>query len=283
MWQHFSQAMKILPVPCLTDNYAYLIIADSVALCIDPVQPKNVLGVLEKTSKASLSHALTTHHHWDHAGGNEELKRLVPAIQIVGGDDRVQAIERKVQHGDILTFGPLEVNVIGTGCHTRGSVSYYIRNLQDNTIPGAVFTGDTLFRGGCGKFFEGTPDDMLTALNRLKQLPKETLVYCGHEYTKSNYTFALAIDPRNEYLRTAQEDIQNVECTVPSTIKMELLTNPFMRTDNAEIQKAMGTTDQVQVMGRLRDMKNNMGGWYGTLKGGLDLAYSYAKYKLGAD
>ncbi|KAK9723022.1 Cytoplasmic glyoxalase II, variant 2 [Basidiobolus ranarum] len=176
--------MKIISIPALQDNYSYLIVDESTneAIAVDPVEPNKVLDAADK-AKVKLTSVFTTHHHWDHAGGNEELLSQKPELAVYGADNRIAKVTNFVKDNDMFKIGSLNVTCLMTVCHTNGSVSYYVTDGEDK----AVFTGDTLFVGGCGRFFEGTPEDMHHSLsNVLALLPKDTKVYCGHEYTKSN-------------------------------------------------------------------------------------------------
>ncbi|CAI9091918.1 OLC1v1027038C1 [Oldenlandia corymbosa var. corymbosa] len=255
--------MKIIPIPCLEDNYSYLIV-DEVSregAVVDPVEPQKVVDVAEE-NWVDLKSVLTTHHHWDHAGGNEEMKKLVPKIKIHGGIyDNVAACTHPVRDGDKLLIGvDTFVTCLLTPCHTRGHISYYATGKQGEEP--AVFTGDTMFVAGCGKFMEGTAVQMHESLcNILGALPKSTRVYCGHEYTVKNLQFASEIEPENsriiEKLKWAKHQRSAGRPTVPSTIKEEWETNPFLRVDNPEIQKKVGTESPVEALQELRQRKDN--------------------------
>nr|CAD1828898.1 unnamed protein product [Ananas comosus var. bracteatus] len=227
--------MKILHVPCLEDNYAYIIVDESTgeAAAVDPVEPEKVLRSAAEIG-ADLKFVLTTHHHWDHAGGNEKIRMLVPGIKVYGGSiDNVKGCTNKVDNGDKLTLGSdTSILCLHTPCHTKGHISYYVTGKAEEDP--AVFTGDTLFIAGCGKFFEGTAEQMYQSLCvTLGSLPKPTRVYCGHEYTEKNLRFALTVEPENEKisqkLSWAQHQRQDGLPTIPSTIGEEFETNPFMR------------------------------------------------------
>ncbi len=209
-----------------------------------------------------LESVLTTHHHEDHAGGNADVVRE-HAVRVYGGDDRVQALTHKVSGKDVVSVGKLRVRVLETPCHTSGSVSYYVEGHGGQ--PGAVFTGDTLFLAGCGRFFEGTAAQMQRALSGvLGALPDETRVYCGHEYTVANLKFAQHVEPDNKDVaaRLAWATKQREEglATVPGTIEEERKTNPFMRTSMAAVAGSTGKHDPEEVMMALREMKNNFKG-----------------------
>ncbi|XP_069920244.1 hydroxyacylglutathione hydrolase, mitochondrial isoform X4 [Oryctolagus cuniculus] len=227
-------AMKVQLLPALTDNYMYLVIDDDTkeAAIVDPVQPQKVLDTVRKHG-VKLTTVLTTHHHWDHAGGNEKLLKLEPGLKVYGGDDRIGALTHKVTHLSTLQVGSLSVKCLSTPCHTSGHICYLV-SKPGSAEPPAVFTGDTLFVAGCGKFYEGTADEMYRALLEvLGRLPPDTKVYCGHEYTINNLKFARHVEPGNaavrEKLAWAKDKYGSGEPTVPSTIAEEFTYNPFMR------------------------------------------------------
>lgn len=234
------------------------------AVAVDPVEPEKVLLAASEIG-ADVKSVLTTHHHWDHAGGNEKMALLVPGIKVYGGSvDNVKGCTDKVENGDKLSIGK-EINILclHTPCHTKGHVSYYVTGKDEEDS--AVFTGDTLFIAGCGKFFEGTAEQMYQSLCvTLGSLPKPTRVYCGHEYTVKNLQFALTVEPENEKIKQklswAQEQRLKGEPTIPSTLEDEFETNPFMRVDLPELQAKVGATSPVQAMGEMRKKKDNWRG-----------------------
>lgn len=247
--------MKVIPIPVLADNYSYLVIDESTneAAVVDPAEPEKVIPVVEQHD-VNLKHLITTHHHTDHSGGNERLVSQCPDLTVYGGDDRIPALNHAVEDGEEFKIGNISVKALSTICHTTGSVSFYLQDENDK----AVFTGDTLFIGGCGKFFEGTAEQMYNSLiNVLGSLPKDTKVYCGHEYTASNLRFAASVEPENEALNEKIKWVSQQQQTVPSTIGDELEFNPFMRVNVDSVRKAAGKEDPVEVMGALREMKNN--------------------------
>lgn len=171
------------------------------AAVVDPVDPESVLAAVEE-AKVNLTQVLTTHHHWDHAGGNEKLVKAFkgPALTVYGGDDRIGAMTQKMGHGDTFSIGSLSVKCLFTPCHTTGHICYFVEGSDDGDK--AVFTGDTLFLSGCGRFFEGTADQMYSALvEKLGILPGHTRVYCGHEYSLQNLAFAQHVEPENEVVK----------------------------------------------------------------------------------
>jgi hydroxyacylglutathione hydrolase len=254
--------VEVIVVPCLTDNYAYFLRpegSDTVAL-VDASEAGPVLQALE-THGLKLGAILSTHHHHDHVGGNEELVAHFPGIPVYGSAHdrgRIPKQTHFVAHGDTLDVVGLRLECLLVPAHTLGAVSY--------AGHGAVFTGDTLFAGGCGRLFEGTPAMMNESLNvTLGALPDETLVYCGHEYTAKNLEFAAHVEPGN---RAVLEKVERVrakrargEPTVPSTLADERATNPFMRVGSSEIRgryrdQLGDAVDAARVLGALRAEKD---------------------------
>ncbi|KAL4310943.1 hypothetical protein GQ457_01G039090 [Hibiscus cannabinus] len=258
--------MKIFEIPCLEDNYSYLVIDESTkeAAAVDPVEAEKVVEAANQHGVV-LKLVLTTHHHWDHAGGNDKMKQLVPGIEVYGGSlDNVRGCTHQLQNGDTLSLGShLKILALHTPCHTKGHISYYITG-KDGEDP-AVFTGDTLFIAGCGKFFEGTAEQMYQSLCvTLGSLPKPTRVFCGHEYTVKNLQFALTVEPKNariqQKLTWANGQRQAGLPTIPSTIEEEMETNPFMRVDLPELQGSIGCQSPVETLQEIRRMKDNWRG-----------------------
>ena len=248
--------------PALDDNYMYLISdpVTKVAAVVDPVEPQKVLDKAKERG-VQIQYVLTTHSHWDHAGGNEKIQKLCPSIlHIYGGiGDGVKACTKEVGHGEILLVGKIKVTVLFTPCHTQGHVSYYFEK-QNNLETPVVFTGDTLFVGGCGNFNSGTPEQMYHAMYKvLGQLPPSTLVYCGHEYTKRNLSFASHAEPDNKKIQQKLAWCDTVTCTIPSTIAAELETNPFLRVHEKTIQQYTGETDPIKAIFAVRSMKDSWG------------------------
>nr|XP_014348240.1 PREDICTED: hydroxyacylglutathione hydrolase, mitochondrial isoform X2 [Latimeria chalumnae]XP_014348241.1 PREDICTED: hydroxyacylglutathione hydrolase, mitochondrial isoform X2 [Latimeria chalumnae] len=253
--------MKIELLPALTDNYMYLLIDEESkeAAIVDPVEPQKVVDAVKKHG-VKLTTVLTTHHHWDHAGGNEKLVNLVSGLKVYGGDSRIGALSQKVTHLSSFQIGSLSVKCLFTPCHTSGHICYFVTK-PNRSEPPAVFTGDTLFVAGCGKFFEGTAEEMYKALIEiLGRLPPETRVYCGHEYTINNLKFALHVEPGNEAIKQklawAKETYDNGFPTIPSTIAEEFTYNPFMRVREKSVQEHTGKTDPVATMGAIRKEKD---------------------------
>ncbi|XP_053953778.1 hydroxyacylglutathione hydrolase, mitochondrial isoform X2 [Anastrepha ludens] len=257
-----SSCINVKVLPALEDNYMYLIIdkATKNAAVVDPVDPDVVIAAVQ-AEDLKLTKILTTHHHWDHAGGNQKLlKQFDKSLPVYGGDDRIEGLTHKVTQDERFQIGNLEVTCMATPCHTKGHICYYVRS--PNGDEHAVFTGDTLFQGGCGRFFEGTPDQMYSALcQKLSSLPDETKVYCGHEYTLQNLAYARHVEPLNacvsERIEWAKLQRATKSPTVPSTIAQEKTWNPFMRVHEFDVQKHAKAKDPIKTMGSLRKEKDN--------------------------
>lgn len=259
-----NPALDVHIVPILDDNFSYLIHdkrARTAAL-VDPAVPQPLLKLAGELD-AAVTTSLTTHHHWDHAGGNEELATLVPGVEIIGSAyETAPAVTTRLSTGDVhkVRESSIVVRAMRTPCHTSGHLCFAVAGEGR----GAVFTGDTLFVAGCGRFFEGDAADMHASLNDvLAGLDDDTLVFCGHEYTVANLRFAASVEPGNERvsakLEWAQQRLREGLPTVPSTIGEEKLINPFMRNVVEEVKNAMGLPDgdAVSVMKALREGKNS--------------------------
>lgn len=211
-----------------------------------------------KSGSLKLKSIVNTHHHWDHAGGNSKiLSRLTEKVPVVGGKDCQDVSETPADRSKFLIGKGIEVTALHTPCHTQDSICWFMEDRGKNER--AVFTGDTLFIGGCGKFFEGTPAEMHMALNKtLASLPDDTKIFPGHEYTKTNVKFLIKVAPDDvaiQRLETLAND--NKETPGLSTIGDEKKHNLFMRVNTDEMRKATGKEDPIDVMGALREMKNN--------------------------
>ena len=225
-------ALVVRQFPCLSDNYGFLIRDEATGktACIDTPDAGAILAEL-KTLGWGLDFILNTHWHQDHAGGNAEVKAATGATIVAPREvEKISAIDRLVGDGDIVMLGETSLAVMETGGHTLGHISYFDADDQ------IAFVGDTLFALGCGRLFEGTPEQMWTSLSRLAALPDETAVYCAHEYTASNARFALSIDDSPALTARAREVFaarERGEPTVPTTIAREKATNPFLRAGDA--------------------------------------------------
>uniref|UniRef100_A0AC35U8W3 Lactamase_B domain-containing protein n=1 Tax=Rhabditophanes sp. KR3021 TaxID=114890 RepID=A0AC35U8W3_9BILA len=259
----FRRLMDIVNIKQLSDNYAYLLICKATrkAAVIDPISYDDIEDAVRVHNVKSLEGVLVTHHHLDHSAGAPHFAEPNAKLrtQIYGGDKRIQSVSKLVKDGDKFKIGNIEIECLFTPCHTTGHICYHAKASNNE---GAVFTGDTLFIGGCGRFFEGTAEQMHYALNSvLAYLPDHTSVYCGHEYTEENLKFALTVDKDNEVLKKklnwAIEMRKQGRHTTPSTIGDEKTFNPFMRVNDSGLQKTIGFIDPIDVMQKLREMKNN--------------------------
>jgi hydroxyacylglutathione hydrolase len=230
--------MKVVPIPQLSDNYAYLIV-DGVtgqAGIVDCAEATPVLHAVER-EKEDLTTILPTHHHLDHVGGNEDLLAARPGLTVYGFDERIPGLTKRVADGDRVQVGGLEARVIYIPAHTTGHIAYFFERER------AVFTGDTLFAGGCGRLFEGDAAMMIKSLSKLLALPDDTRVYFGHEYTEKNLRFALTLEPNNESLKKkhewARSQVENGGTTTPTTIASEKATNPFLRWKSEELRATL--------------------------------------------
>lgn len=254
--------MLVKILPALQDNYMYLLICPEtkIAAIVDPVEPETVLAAVDKEN-VKLNGVLTTHHHWDHAGGNEKLLKLLKdPIPVYGSnDERIGGLSNVVSQGDVIKIGNLNITCIFTPCHTTNHICYFVESPNGDKC---VFTGDTLFQGGCGRFFEGTADQMYSALiEKLSSLPDDTKVFCGHEYTLQNMAFAKNVEPNNELItkriQWAEEKRHQNTPTVPSTIADEKSWNPFMRVHIPSVQAHAGECDPIKTMASLRKEKDS--------------------------
>ena len=238
--------MRVEIIPCLQDNYSYLIIDDNnnSACVVDPGEAEPIVDYL-KNKKIKLKYILNTHHHFDHIGGNEYLKKKFGSIVVGFKKDinRIPEIDVLLEDNQIWKAENFEAKIIHIPGHTSGHICFHF--FQEKL----VFTGDTLFSLGCGRIFEGTYKEMFESLNKIKSLPEETKVYCGHEYTLSNLKFCIKYNPENRNLKKKAENIKkkidNGLPTIPSTIKDELECNIFLRANDLES------------FSKLRDLKDN--------------------------
>jgi hydroxyacylglutathione hydrolase len=257
--------MQIYRLPAFTDNYIFLLHdADRyIAAVVDPGDFQPVIRKLRELD-AELVAILNTHHHPDHTGGNRALLQKFPQAVVYGGElDKGRIPNQRVflKDGDKVHFGSDThpgrnhlAEVLFVPGHTIAHIAYYFPQSGD------LFCGDTLFAGGCGRLFEGTPAQMLASLDRLRQLPDETRVWCAHEYTLSNLKFAITVDGDNPILQKRLLDVtaarQRLEPTIPTTIGLEKQTNPFLRWDLPVLQAATKISDPTRVFAKLRGMKD---------------------------
>ncbi len=244
---------------CRADNYGILLHDDEAGLTASIDAPEE--GPIRNRLAANgwrLDRIFITHHHGDHTAGNLPLKREY-GCTIVGPAseaDKIPGLDERVKGGDVIAFGKHEIHVIDTPGHTLGHITYWIPSA------GVAFAGDTLFAIGCGRLFEGTPEMMWTSLRRLAELPPETRVHCGHEYTATNARFALTIEPDNPDLIARADEVMRLTAagrpTLPTTIALERATNPFLRADEPAIRGRLGmeTADAEAVFAEIRTRKD---------------------------
>ncbi|VWU52435.1 cytosolic glyoxalase II, putative [Hepatocystis sp. ex Piliocolobus tephrosceles] len=261
-----KECADVLVVPVLHDNYSYVIIDQKTkkAACVDPVEPEKVLRKIENLG-VDLEYVFCTHHHYDHSGGNIRMSELKKQIKVVGSAyEATPGVNKKVYDSQIVRLGDLNIKAMHAPCHTKGHMMYYVykantENGEDMTCTPLLFTGDTIFIAGCGRFFEGTAKEMFKNIEKVKALRDETAVYCGHEYTLNNLKFALSVEPDNENMKNkmkeVEEKIQNKQYSVPSAVKEEKLINPFFRT--ACYVDKFNTEDKIKILDKLRTLKNN--------------------------
>lgn len=227
--------MKIDMIPIISDNYAYYVESDDgVGAIIDPGEAAPIIAYLKAHNKTP-SYIINTHHHWDHVNGNPKLQTLYD-LPIAAPEKEISSVKGNVtiplNDGDIFNIGNAQAHIIETPGHTRAGICLHFPEAK------AVFTGDTLFSMGCGRLFEGTAADMYRSFQKLAALPDDTLVYCGHEYTKGNAGFCLAQDRENPALKKRIEEVKALRAqdkpTIPTTIGQEKATNIFMKAKSAE-------------------------------------------------
>tara|TARA_B100001250_G_scaffold162011_1_gene139152 strand:+ start:16 stop:735 length:720 start_codon:yes stop_codon:yes gene_type:complete len=238
--------MRVEIIPCLQDNYSYLIIDESnkTACVVDPSEAKPIINFIEKEN-INLKYILNTHHHFDHVGGNKDLKKKYNSIVIGYKDDanRIPGVDILLEDNQIWKANNFEAKIMHIPGHTTGHISFHF--FKDKLI----FTGDTLFSLGCGKIFEGTHQDMFRSLNKIKKLSQDTKIYCGHEYTLQNSKFCIEHDPENLNLKKKiteiKKKLENNIPSIPSTLKDENECNIFLRAKD------------VKTFSKLRDLKDN--------------------------
>lgn len=253
-------ALEIDLVPLLTDNYAYLVRDPETGATgvVDPSEAAPVLAAAEARGWP-ITHILNTHHHHDHSGGNLAIKQATGCTIVGPKPDaaRIPGIDIAVDEGDSFRLGNAEARIFFIPGHTRGHIAFWFPESR------ALFCGDTLFALGCGRLFEGTPAQMWSSLGKLRGLPGDTRVYCGHEYTQANARFARAIDPDNAELADRAKRIDTIRAedrpTIPSTMAEERATNPFLRADDPALAAALGlvSADPVAVFAEVRRRKDN--------------------------
>lgn len=255
--------MQIERISALSDNYIFLLydLDQRIAAVVDPAEAEPVLQFLQKL-KIELVAIFNTHHHFDHVGGNRELIKHFPNLCVYGGkkdQGRIPGQQVFLEAGDTIEFAGRLAQIFFVPGHTRAHIAYYFPPVNQGDT-GELFCGDTLFAGGCGRLFEGTPEQMVTSLSQLRQLPDNTRIWCAHEYTLKNLQFALTVDADNTDLQNRFTEVKEArsrqEATVPSNLRIEKLTNPFLRWDHSTLQTATGMKQPARVFGKLRGMKD---------------------------
>ena len=252
--------MHVTPILCLKDNYAYIINDNNSKTVgvVDPSESKPIISFLNKNN-LKLNYILNTHHHFDHVGGNAELKKLYNA-KVVGFDGdkhRIPEIDITLKNNEKWNFGDSLVKILHIPGHTLGHICFF---FEKEAI---VFTGDTLFSLGCGRIFEGDYKQMFNSLNKIKNLPKSTNIYCGHEYTYKNAEFCSKHDANNINLKKKFEIIKKLRSknlpTIPTTLEDELNTNIFLRCDqnDLKIKLNMENQEDIEVFKKIRDLKDS--------------------------
>lgn len=258
-----AHKLTLTPVPAFEDNYIWCITdtEHGSMVVVDPGDAGPVIAFAQQSNKA-ISHILITHHHWDHTDGIGELLQMWPNAIVYGPDyeaTKISAITHPLSDGDCIDlhdFG-LSFTVLHVPGHTLGHIAYY--HACENQAP-LLLCGDTLFSGGCGRLFEGSPEQMHQSLQRLAQLPDETKVYCTHEYTLANLAFARHVEPTNQALIAYQAECQQLRAnklpTLPSSIGLEKDINPFLHCEQPNLQQTYQSKTTAQVFKRLRQHKD---------------------------
>jgi hydroxyacylglutathione hydrolase len=255
--------MQIHRLPVLRDNYIFLLHEPDagIAAVVDPAVAAPVLQLVQNL-QADLVAIFNTHHHSDHVGGNTQILRQFPQAIVYGGAadrGRIPGQQVFLEGGDRVAFANREAQVLFVPGHTRAHIAYYFPPLEINE-PGELFCGDTLFAGGCGRLFEGTPTQMVNSLSQIRALPDQTRVWCAHEYTLGNLRFAITVDEQNSVLRSRLDTVmamrQRSEPTIPAWLGEEKQTNPFLRWDNPSLQAKVKSQDPIRTFARLRGMKD---------------------------
>ena len=254
-----SPRIEIVTIACRTDNYAFLVRADETTALVDAPEADPILAALDERGW-TLDEVWITHHHADHVDGLPGLRDRFPDLTVTGGArdaHRLPSLDREVADGDSFQFRGHAVHVIDVSGHTVGHVAFHLPDAS------AAFTADSLMALGCGRLFEGTPEMMWRSLSTLAALPADTVIYSGHEYTATNARFALTIEPENAALRRRADEIETARragrATVPSSLKEELATNPFLRAGLQEVKEAisMSKADDVAVFAEIRARKDS--------------------------
>ena len=252
--------LSIKPIKALSDNYIWLVTTNEGSIVIDPGESKQIIDLV-KSNKIDLEGILITHHHYDHTNGIEEILKY-KKVEVYGPKNNVNSITKRVKQNDVFNLIGLKFEVIETPGHTLDHIAFYC--LKDEKS--ILFCGDTLFSGGCGRVFEGTYSQMYESLKKLSKLPEDTQIFCGHEYTSSNLQFACAVEPNNQFIKEYNEEIiektKNGEPSLPSSLKIEHMINPFIRCNEENlidnINKKFGeVSSEIEIFSTLRKWKDD--------------------------
>ena len=252
--------LSIKPIKALSDNYIWLVTTNEGSIVIDPGESKQIIDLV-KSNEIDLEGILITHHHYDHTNGIEEILKY-KKVEVYGPKNNVNSITKRVKQNDVFNLIGLKFEVIETPGHTLDHIAFYC--LKDEKS--ILFCGDTLFSGGCGRVFEGTYSQMYESLKKLSKLPEDTQIFCGHEYTSSNLQFACAVEPNNQYIKEYNEEIiekiKNGVPSLPSSLKIEQMINPFIRCNEENlidnINKKFGeVSSEIEIFSTLRKWKDD--------------------------
>lgn len=252
--------INIEPIKAFSDNYIWLVTTNEGSIVIDPGESSKTIELLKKRD-LNLKAILITHHHFDHTGGIDEVK-LFSSTKVYGPKNDISSIDVRVEVGQALSLIGIDFEIIELPGHTMDHIAFYTNN-NGNPL---LFCGDTLFAGGCGRVFEGTFEQMHESLMKLKSLPANTKVYSGHEYTTANLSFAKEVEPLNKNIISRYNEVLKLRKegipTLPTTIEIELKTNPFFRCDVEEIQDSLLKKfnierNEQEIFKALREWKDN--------------------------
>ena len=253
--------IKVEPIPAFSDNYIWLVTTNEGSIVIDPGDANPVIEYLNKNKDLTLNSILLTHHHYDHSGGIEDLRKRYD-LKVFGPNNQIKSVDHRVVEGNEILVNGLIFKIIEVPGHTLDHIAFY----NDDDDDPILFCGDTLFAAGCGRVFEGTFDQMYESLLKLKKLPENTIVYSGHEYTTANLMFANHVEPLNKNIRDSLSKVQELRSknipTLPTSIKEEKVINPFLRCDDKDLQMIMRkkfNTDlsELNIFSALREWKDN--------------------------
>ena len=252
--------LSIKPIKALSDNYIWLVTTIEGSIVIDPGESKQIIDLI-KSNEIDLEGILITHHHYDHTNGIEEILKY-KKTEVYGPKNNINLITKRVKQNDVFNLIGLKFEVIETPGHTLDHIAFYC--FKDGKS--FLFCGDTLFSGGCGRVFEGTYSQMYKSLKKLSKLPEDTQIFCGHEYTSSNLHFACAVEPNNQFIKKYNEEIiektKNGVPSLPSSLKIEQMINPFIRCNEENlidnINKKFGeVSSEIEIFSTLRKWKDD--------------------------